>query len=355
MIKTNHVLPGKTKGDVRWFYRQNKFEQQEIRRQVAWKDKTWPGLALGPHVMFKDHFYPHILPDERDVFYPSAQKKVKSHFTDEKIALHSEVLNLKSSQVACINFLFPLKEDPSLATKVFNPFIKDLNEVIGAEFEYTGPDGITEWLGEPPRGGRGQNRTSIDFALFWKNAKGQNCATLIEWKYTERGCGGCSAYSNGTTPEQRNTCNTKAVNDPNKYCLLTQGGDYRHRHYWDHMQEAGIDLRRLSGLNVCPFNGPFYQIMRQFMVAAYMRKHGFDYVEVMLMAFGGNESIKRLPRKYKPLQTSETTSVIDTWNSTITGVSELQYLNVEKMMNQVDQLSGFDSRWRGYLRERYGI
>lgn len=32
-----HVLPDDEGGDTRWFYRQNSFEQQVIRRQVAFK------------------------------------------------------------------------------------------------------------------------------------------------------------------------------------------------------------------------------------------------------------------------------------------------------------------------------
>lgn len=45
--------------------------------------------------------------------------------------------------------------------------------MIGIEFEYTGkdeypgPEGFVTWLSEPPGGKRGQNRNSIDAAVFW--------------------------------------------------------------------------------------------------------------------------------------------------------------------------------------------
>jgi hypothetical protein len=65
-----------------------------------------------------------------------------------------------------------------------------LREVTAVEFEYTGPDGTTDWLGEPKRGKRGQDRISMDAAFFWMD-------TLRGWfpGHVEQGClvtGRCS-------------------------------------------------------------------------------------------------------------------------------------------------------------------
>ena len=55
-----------------------------------------------------DHFYPHILPPGNDdkVYYGD-YPDIKEYFEKAEIAFHTESLNLKSSQVCCINFLFP--------------------------------------------------------------------------------------------------------------------------------------------------------------------------------------------------------------------------------------------------------
>jgi hypothetical protein len=102
---------------------------------------------------------------------PYLQPALLSYAAGEDIALHSEVLNLKSSQAACFNFLFPLRIDLALANAALRSFLPGLREVTAIEFEYTGPPGVTAWLSEPRGGKRGQNRTSIDAAIFWIDKK----------------------------------------------------------------------------------------------------------------------------------------------------------------------------------------
>ena len=164
-----HVLPGEEGGDTAWFHRQNSFEQQEIYRQVAFKRVRWPHLPDGAASKRPTHIYPHILPagHERLAFYEPLADDILSYLRANDIAPHSELLNFKSSQAACLNFLFPLHQDLDLARAVLRLLLPGLREVTGIEFEYTGPDGATEWLGEPSGGKRGQNRTSIDAAIFW--------------------------------------------------------------------------------------------------------------------------------------------------------------------------------------------
>jgi len=191
-----HVLPGEEGGDTAWFYRQNAFEQQEIFRQVAFKRRRWPELGDGSASKRPTYTYPHILPagHERLAFYGPLADAILAYLAEEDIALHSEVLNLKSSQAACLNFLFPLRQDLDLAKASLGSFLPGLREVTGIEFEYTGSPEVTQWLGEPRRGKRGQNRTSIDAAVFWVGRSKKRCITLVEWKYTERNFGACSAF-----------------------------------------------------------------------------------------------------------------------------------------------------------------
>ena len=145
-----HVLPGEEGGDTAWFHRQNAFEQQEIFRQVAIKRRHWPHLGDGSASKWPTHTYPHILPagHERLAFYEPLADAILSYFGVD-VALHSEVLNLKSSQAACLNFLFPFRQDFDLAKAALRPFLSGLREVTGIEFEYTGPPEVTQWLGEP--------------------------------------------------------------------------------------------------------------------------------------------------------------------------------------------------------------
>ncbi len=355
-----HVLPGEDGGDTAWFYRQNSFEQQEILRQVDFKRRHWKDLGDGTFSKRPTYTYPHILPTghERLAFYEPLADAIQSYAAENEIAIHSEVLNLKSSQAACFNFLFPLRLDLGLANAALRPLLSGLHEVMGIEFEYTGPPGITEWLGEPRGGKRGQNRTSIDAAIFWKDRNKHRWATLIEWKYTERTFGHCSAFTTGSKAEKAQCRSVNAAKDesPGRSCLLTTGGDRRSRRYWEHIETAGISLAGFLNVQGCPFQGPFYQLLRQFLVAAYLRQVGeVDEAEVVSMGFTRNTALHAVPRQLRSLGDGARADIVYIWNTVLRGVPPMREWTVEQLMAQVDQIEGIDLGWRNYLRERYDV
>lgn len=353
-----HVLPGEPGGDWSWFARQNPFEQQEIHRQVGYRRRRWPDLPSGAWSKRPNDFYPHILPpgSERLAFYPPLADAILAYLDGEDIALHSEALNLKSSQVACLNILYPLRCDPALARATFGQSIPDLVDVIGIEFEYTGPDGTTEWLGEPARGKRGQNRTSIDAALVWLDRAGRRRASLIEWKYTERNFGVCSAFTNAGSAEQRRCLELRVTDDhPETSCPLTDGGDGRHRRYWEHLTGAGIPKEAFAGVKGCPFAGPLYQLMRQQLLAAYLVQAGeVEAADLLVLSFSGNTALDELPASLEPLRLARNDTIIDVWNRALAGASPVHHLTVEGLMAAVDQTAMAYAGWRDYVRERYG-
>jgi len=355
-----HILPGEEGGDTAWFHRQNPFEQQEIYRQVAFKRGRWPHLPDGAASKRPTHTYPHILPagHERLAFYGPLADDVLSYLAANDIAPHSELLNLKSSQAACLNFLFPLHQDLDLAWAVLRPLLPSLREVTGLEFEYTGPEGTTEWLGEPSGGKRGQHRTSIDAAIFWIGRSKRVHVTLAEWKYTERNFGACSAFGNAS-PEDKTRCRALDVardRNPARSCLLTTGGDRRSRRYWEHVEAAGMSLPAFADVQGCPFRGPFYQLMRQFLLAAYLRHVGeADQVEVVSIGFARNTALHRVPPQLRPLVGGKREGIVEAWNAVLQGSPPLRHWMVEELMAGVNKVEGIDLGWRNYLRERYDV
>jgi len=353
-----HVLPGEPGGDAAWFYRQNAFEQQEIFRQVAFKRCHWPHLADGHAIRHPTYTYPHILPagHERLAFYEPLADPILCYLEEKDIALHSQALNLKSSQVACLNFLFPLRQDLDLAKAVLQPFLSGLREVKWIEFEYTGPQGITEWLGEPKRGKRGQNRTSIDAAISWIGRSKRECITLVEWKYTEHNFGVCGAFRSASEAKKAKCLSLHVARDPTRSCLLTTGGDYRSRRYWEHMEAAGISLPAFAGVQGCLFQGPFYQLMRQFLLAAYLRQTGeADEVEVVSIGFARNTEVHKISPYLRLLVHGEGKSIVDAWNTVMKDVPPMRHWTVEQLMARVNEIEGIDLGWRNYLRERYDV
>jgi hypothetical protein len=356
----NHVLPGEENGNTSWFYRQNDFERQEILRQVKFKRRHWPELGNGKLAKLPWHTYPHILPDghRRKAYYEPIADEILNYLDEEKIAIHTETLNLKSSQAACLNFLFPFRLDLSLATRVFKFLLPGLKEVTGIDFEYTGPIEATQWLGEPLGGQRGQNRTSIDAAIFWEDEDSRHRVALVEWKYTERNFGVCSAFTNGSRAE-REVCrsiNVAEDHNPAQRCQLTNGKRHRSRRYWEHMKKAGISLKAFENLQGCPFQGPLYQLMRQFLLGSFMVIDNIvDKFEIVSMGFAGNKALNKIPKHLQPMVKQDTNSVVDIWNSALMVDNKLRHVNVEELMRQVDSVGLFDANWRSYITEWYGV
>ena len=162
-------------GDTTWFTkRQNHFEKDVIIRQVSYKAMHWPDLPMLASHRGSRHHYPHILPpgNERLAYFDGFADEALAYMKAADIEVHSEALNLKSSQAACINFLFPLRISvrarTPLAAGVLRDILPNVATVTGIEFEYTGQDETnrahqpcTAWMGEPASGKRGQNRTSL--------------------------------------------------------------------------------------------------------------------------------------------------------------------------------------------------
>jgi hypothetical protein len=364
-----HKLPDDPgQGDLSWFKGQNAFEQTEIKRQVAFKRTNWPDLPNGPFVKLPNHTYPHILPANKEAlaFYPGFSSDVLTYMSENDIAIHSEALNLKSSQVACLNFLFPLRLNLSLASKVLRDMdgFQNIKSVENIEFEYTGQDEtnrtnqpFTEWMGEPKSGKRGQNRTSIDAAIFWTDKQSASHITLIEWKYTERNFGVCSAFEKAS-PEKKASCQTiNVLDDPASHCVVAGDGRNCGRHYWDHISAAGISLKKLSTVAGCPFQGPFYQLMRQFLMAHYLRKNDMaDEVDVIVVEFEGNESLRKVPPQLKSLGMGIPKTVVEAWNSALADrTPPLRVITAEDLISAYDFHLEPDLRWRQYIINRYDV
>ncbi|HEX3045287.1 MAG TPA: hypothetical protein VHY08_11050 [Bacillota bacterium] len=340
--------------DPDWLKRLNEFERQETLRQIEYKNRHWPGLPDGAWSKNPECRYPHILPEGslEKVFYPGIGGEVIQYCEENDIAIHSEALNLRSSQVSCFNVMFPLRRNLDLAAVALQPLLPGVVKVNQIEFEYTGDAGATEWLGEPAGGKRGQNRTSIDVAVWWEDGKQKNYLTLVEWKYTEKGFGSCGGYASSGN-QDRELCNQLDVMAPDMVmrCYLTQGRNKRR--YWERLEEAGICLAALARTKGCPFRGPFYQLMRQYLLAAYLRKvEAVDRVEVAAVAFGGNRSLLD-----KGKEVGDKGTVIEAWNRGLSGETpKLRHTVVEEIVGKIRSDSSGEARdLAGYLGERYGV
>jgi hypothetical protein len=348
-----HTLPGEDGENKGWFERLNEFEQTETRRQVQFKRKHFPGTEDGSWSKDPTRKYPHILPkgDLKRVFYTPIAQQVLEYCDNEQIALHTEIQNLRSSQVCCFNVVFLLKQDLKLAAEVLRVMLPGVKEVKEIEFEFTGDDEASKWLGEQNGGKRGQNRTSIDVAIRWTDGV-KNYWTLCEWKYTEQGFGSCGGYQSKGYKD-RSFCTDLPAPQYEKNYIACYLHSKKGRQYWQRLDEAGISFNVLEGAIGCPFRGPFYQLLRQYILASYLRQSpDIDEVFVAALHFKDNVSLERLPLYHKKLASS----VIDLWNKMLNGVPPLQSVYVEDIVASMHGIS--NSKLSGlleYLEERYGL
>jgi hypothetical protein len=352
-----HVLDGGAEGETGWLQRLNGFQQKETRRQVHFKWHYWPRLADGTDPDQPGGTYPHILPEgfEREVFCSEHVDALLAYVESEGIHLNERVLNLRSSQVACLNVLFPFRQNPGWAALVLEPLLPTVARLEQVHFEFTGPESATQWLGEPAEGGRGRHHTSVDAAFEWLDRDGRRRLTLVEWKYTEAAfgdCGGFKSMANG----QRECCKNMRIPavEPGVDCYLEANtGPTTTRRYWEHLADAGINLSALAAALGCPFRGPLNQLLRQTLLAGYLRGQGIvDQVDVAVVSFQHNRALLKVPRELRALPGEDILSV---WNSALIGVPQLRGVTVEQLMQAVDCAGGADPVWRGYLRDRYGI
>ena len=164
--------------------------------------------------------------------------------------------HLCSSQVACVNALWPLARDPELLARVFGPLLPDLAEPLPFAAEQPLPDGALpfvafEWigtrgyLGESGARSRGANVTSADFAFRFRRRDGRVQLVLGEWKYTE-------SYSKRLPPPER-------LNP-------TQLATYREPFARWRERQPGLPAYEAF------FVEPFYQLMRLTLLAQEMER-----------------------------------------------------------------------------------
>ena len=144
--------------------------------------------------------------------------------------------HLLSSQIACLNHLYYLRQREDLATLVLKEVDSNIKKALVVdtgfvEFEKTGKIK----LGKEKSLTRGANCTSIDALMLAEYVSGERKLVLIEWKYTE-------SYSATSK-------------------LVGTSGKVRLDSYKDLLEKAGCPILHNNIDDL--FYEPFYQLMRQ--------------------------------------------------------------------------------------------
>jgi hypothetical protein len=257
------------------------------------------------------------------------------------MSMTSTAYHALSSQVCCFNFLMTLAEKPvSLGEVVAAALGIAPPEMLPVE---KGPDGQPwfvgfEWngerdyLNEAGRGDlrpRGANSTSADAVLRFRH-QGRIEALLIEWKYTE-------SYGPPIPPSGNPTRIAR-------YAKLAFAPDGPIR------ADPGLALQHF-------FWEPFYQLLRQQMLAFQMQRHqegGAERVRVLHVAPAANTRLRKVTSA--PLrERRHGDDAFAVFRSFLVNPDDFVSRSTEALFGTLLAGARADDEWRSYLVDRYGF
>jgi hypothetical protein len=291
------------------------------RRASQWKSATptLPEAARGPAAYLRDGctpqgMYPFCLPAGYASYnlLPDVRAGALRVFAAKGIAWHAETAlgptnHLLSSQVQCVNALEPMAHDPARIVAAFGAVLP-----IGEPLPIEGDRYVTyEWIGEADYLGeadggprrRGTRVTSADAAIRYRTPSGSTEIALIEWKYVED-------YRGHELSRDR------AGIRPGRYRKLWDADDSPLR----------TDLIPYDDM----FVEPFYQLMRQQLLAHEMERAGelgADVVRVLHVSPTDNEGLRGSLNRSSHLALGD--DVFDVWR---------------QLLRQPDRFVSLDSR-----------
>lgn len=321
-----------------------KFLESERLRQAEFKTTsacfTESARADG---YYKGRMRPFCLPLENaeENLFDQISPSALAYFSEQHIKWHDgqngkPSNHLCSSQVCCVNFLFPFADKPKELAQLLRPMFPDIRRMLPIEdegrfvsFEWIGK---MDYLGENRRRStrtRGANSTSADAAVMFERADRERQIVLIEWKYTE-------SYSPISLKVARSGTDRTEIYAP----LFSR-------------DDCPLNKDLLPGFDTLFFE-PFYQFMRQQFLAHEMERAmelGARTVSVLHIAPAHNTDFRRVTSSdLEPLGDS----AIEIWERLVRRPDRFVHISTEQLFGA---LSGTDlpelRQWLWYIDARY--
>lgn len=272
---------------------------------------------------------------------PEIRKSALLHFAKHSIKWHDgqngkPSNHLCSSQVCCVNFLFPFADKPGALAQVFGSVFPEIKKMLPVEsgryvsFEWIGQK---NYLGEKiTRNGqrtRGANFTSANSIVMFERKDKKRQVVLIEWKYTESYGGTFLKYADSGTDRTE-----------------------IYRHIFE-STDCPIHKDILPSFNSL-FYEPFYQFMRQQFLAHEMEKAhemGADVVSLLHIAPAHNRDFRGVT---SPELGKLGKSVTSIWKKLVKTEGRFIGVNTEQLFGNLsaEQLPEIKT-WVEYIYTRY--
>lgn len=319
----------------------SKYQQRERNKAISLiQSKNMVFEGTNGRKFYRDDYRDFILIDNLKNLFSPIRNEVISYFSQNDISWWGgkrPTGHILSSQIACLNHLFLIRDDfnaVSSLLKIINP---DLVEPIIINTDKYSPAYIQfeavsdkDHLNEV-NSTRGSNCTSIDAVIFARHKNGNNWLIPIEWKYTE-------SYNN------QNKALEGLYIDP-----VNCKGKVRQNRY----NNLILSSYQLKSSNIdCFYYEPFYQLMRQTLWAEQMIRFknqetlkSDDYLHVHIIPPKNTDLLDKI---YK----CSGMGMEQTWRSLLKDRSKYMIISPQKIM------SGLSSNVKyqpliDYLKIRY--
>lgn len=164
------------------------YREQERKKVIDTRESIFKDSGNG---IFSGKEWEFVLNDPVLNLWKGIRQDAQQYFKRNKIPWwkgnkDNPTGHLLSSQIACVNHLYYLRQRKDLATAVLNKIDNEITEAVivddgYVEFEFIGEK---QYLREKSWT-KGANCTSIDAVMIGQNSAGKKKIFLIEWKYTE--------------------------------------------------------------------------------------------------------------------------------------------------------------------------
>ncbi len=268
-----------------------KFEDSQKERQVELIRTCKVFNGDKGNGIYKEKPYPYILENGENNLYAPIKDGAIGYFDANNISWwggNGPTGNTLSSQIACLNHLFALRDDKeavlAMLKGVSDQFVDVLPISYGGEksvgciaFEVVSKNNrLNEGNHQ-----RGANCTSIDALMHAVDRSGKKWLIPIEWKFTE-------TYSNADKSTEDREGEPKGANGR---------GDERMRRYNDLITNS----KQLKSLDEYQgsiyYRDPFYQLMRQTLLAeqmiAYKDIDADDFLHIHVIPKGNEELLEK--------------------------------------------------------------
>ena len=312
-------------------------EREKAVNNIKSKSPIFYGANGGEY--FRNIKRDFVLKESEKNFFKEIYPNIKEYFSKNNVSWwggKNPTGHVLSSQVACLNHLFYLKNDKKAVLDLLSSISNNFVDVLEIKTDKYNPgyvqfeavsdiDHLNEGIST-----RGSNCTSIDALIYAKHKNGSLWLIPIEWKYTEH-------YDN------LNKATEGCVSNP----IKCKGKERRERY-----TKLICKSQQLKNKDhFCYYFEPFYQLMRQTLWAEQMIENkenetlkADNYLHIHVIP---SENKDLLEKKYKCSGLDMET----TWKNHLIDDNKYVIISPKNFLNKLDRKKYKDLLF--YLTERY--